>query len=181
MAGRSTALLYTTFALFAASAMNAAPARRLIVRSDDTPVRERCGDASPILARLPAGHELTLRFAIGGASQRCYAVWTRLAGEIVSGYIERDGVEGAGAFEQGLREASAARLVDQAIRTLEPSVVARYAFTLAQRFNHFYHQFPVMQEPDANLKAARVVLTWLFLRHQRAALDLMGIQAPPRM
>ncbi|MGH9869301.1 MAG: arginine--tRNA ligase [Candidatus Polarisedimenticolia bacterium] len=72
-------------------------------------------------------------------------------------------------------------MVDQAIRTLEPSVVARYAFTLAQRFNHFYHQFPVMQEPDANLKAARVVLTWLFLRHQRAALDLMGIQAPPRM
>ena len=82
------------------------------------PVRERCGDAAPILARLPAGHELTLRFAIGGASQRCYAVWTRLAGEIVSGYIEQDGVEGAGAFEQGLREASAARLVDQAIRTV---------------------------------------------------------------
>jgi arginyl-tRNA synthetase len=72
-------------------------------------------------------------------------------------------------------------MVDQAIRTLEPSGVARYAFTLAQRFNHFYHQFPVMQEPDPNLKAARVVLTWLFLQYQTKALELMGISAPPRM
>ncbi len=71
--------------------------------------------------------------------------------------------------------------VDQAIRTLEPSVVARYAFLLAQRFNHFYHRFPVMQEPDPNLKSARVVLTHLFLRYQRRALDLMGMQAPARM
>jgi arginyl-tRNA synthetase len=72
-------------------------------------------------------------------------------------------------------------MVDQAIRTLEPSVIARYAFALAQRFNHFYHQFPVMQEPDPNLKAARVVLTWLFLQYQTKALGLMGIEAPPRM
>ncbi|HKY33405.1 MAG TPA: arginine--tRNA ligase [Candidatus Polarisedimenticolia bacterium] len=71
--------------------------------------------------------------------------------------------------------------VDQALRTLEPSVVARHAFVMAQRFNHFYHQHPVMQEPDAGLKAARTVITWLFLQYQRKALSLMGIEVPPRM
>jgi arginyl-tRNA synthetase len=71
--------------------------------------------------------------------------------------------------------------VQQAIRSLEPSVVARYAFLLAQTFNHFYHQFPVMQEPDPNLKAARILMTHLFLAYQIRALSLMGIEVPPRM
>jgi arginyl-tRNA synthetase len=71
--------------------------------------------------------------------------------------------------------------VEQAIRTLEPSIVARYAFSLAQKFNHFYHQFPVMHEPDPNVKSARVLLTHLFLEYQTRALDLMGIQVPTRM
>ncbi len=71
--------------------------------------------------------------------------------------------------------------VDQAIRNLEPSIVAHYAFTLAQRFNHFYHQFPVMQESDPGLKAARVVITHLFLRYQQQVLDLVGCEVPDRM
>jgi len=71
--------------------------------------------------------------------------------------------------------------VDQAIRSLEPAGVARYAFALAQRFNHFYHQFQVMNESDPNLKSARIVLTWLFIEYQKNALALMGIEVPPRM
>ncbi len=71
--------------------------------------------------------------------------------------------------------------VHQAIRSLEPSIVARYAFLLAQTFNHFYHQFPVMQETDPNLKAARVLLTHMFLAYQIRALELMGIKVPSRM
>src|SRR5262245_27319461 len=71
--------------------------------------------------------------------------------------------------------------VDAAIRSLEPSIVARYAFTLAQRFNHFYHEFPVMDESDQNLKSARVLLTHLFLARQREVLKMMGIEVPSRM
>ena len=71
--------------------------------------------------------------------------------------------------------------VDAAIRSLEPSIVARYAFTLAQRFNHFYHEFPVMNEIDPNLKSARVLLTHLFLARQREVLSMMGIDVPSRM
>ena len=43
----------------------------------------------------------------------------------------------------------AARLdevVDQAVRTLEVSVLAKYAFGLAQAFNGFYHRYPILNE-----------------------------------
>jgi len=72
-------------------------------------------------------------------------------------------------------------MLEQSIRSLEPSVMSRYAFALAQRFNHFYHQFPVMQETDPRLKAARTVITWLFMEYQTQALELIGVEIPERM
>jgi arginyl-tRNA synthetase len=69
----------------------------------------------------------------------------------------------------------------QAASSLELSLLAKYAFTLAQRFNTFYHRYPVMKEPDPRWRGARVALTWLFLAQMRRALDLMGIPVPERM
>ena len=71
--------------------------------------------------------------------------------------------------------------VEQAVESLELSQIAKYAFTLAQRFNAFYHKYPVMQEPDPRFKQARVVLTYLFLAQMRHAFGLMGIPEPARM
>jgi len=71
--------------------------------------------------------------------------------------------------------------VRQAVDSLELSQVAKYAFNLAQRFNVFYHKYPVMQEPDPRWKKARVVLTYLFLAQMRHAFELMGIPEPARM
>ncbi|HEV8701392.1 MAG TPA: arginine--tRNA ligase [Candidatus Polarisedimenticolia bacterium] len=71
--------------------------------------------------------------------------------------------------------------VAQAVETLELSQIAKYAFTLAQRFNSFYHKYPVMQEPDLRMKQARVILTYLFLAQMRQAFQLMGIPEPERM
>jgi len=71
--------------------------------------------------------------------------------------------------------------VRQSVDSLELSQVAKYAFNLAQRFNAFYHKYPVMQEPDARWKKARVILTYLFLAQMRRAFDLMGIPEPARM
>lgn len=68
-----------------------------------------------------------------------------------------------------------------AVENLELSYLAKYAFTLAQRFNSFYHKYPVMKESDPRWKEARIVLTWLFIKRMRQALDLMGIPIPPRM
>ena len=71
--------------------------------------------------------------------------------------------------------------VAQAVDTLELSQIAKYAFNLAQRFNSFYHKYPVMQEKDERWKGARVALTYLFLAQMRHAFHLMGIPEPARM
>jgi arginyl-tRNA synthetase len=78
----------------------------------------------------------------------------------------------------------AARLdevVDQAVRTLELSVVAKYAFSLAQSFNAFYHRYPILNEENANARIWRAAAV-AFCRNQLGrALDLMGCTVPVRM
>ncbi|MBF8301086.1 MAG: argS, partial [Acidobacteria bacterium] len=78
----------------------------------------------------------------------------------------------------------AARLdevVEQVTRSLEFSVLAKYAFSLAQAFNAFYHRSQILnEERDAvrRWRAAGVI----YLRDQLTrALDLMGIDVPQRM
>jgi arginyl-tRNA synthetase len=92
--------------------------------------------------------------------------------------------EGADAEEHWVLATQIARFretVAQAIAGLELSLLAKYAFALAQRFNTFYHRYPVMKEPDERWRRARVVLTWMFIAQMRRALGLMGIPIPDRM
>jgi arginyl-tRNA synthetase len=72
-------------------------------------------------------------------------------------------------------------IVDTSVRSLELSVLAKFAFGLAQSFNAFYHRQPILKEEreDARLWRAAAVL---YLRDQLTrALDLMGCTVPPRM
>jgi len=78
----------------------------------------------------------------------------------------------------------AARLdevVDQAVRTLELSVLAKYAFGLAQAFNGFYHRYPILNEEDASRRSWRAAGVVYFRAQLTRALDLMGIDVPTRM
>jgi len=72
-------------------------------------------------------------------------------------------------------------MVAQSVRGQEPASFARYLFVLAQKFNHFYHSFPVIQEPDAGRLAARASLTWLFRETMKQGARLLGFDVPPRM
>ncbi len=78
----------------------------------------------------------------------------------------------------------AARLdevVDQVIRTLEFSVLAKYAFVLAQAFNAFYHRSPILNEERDDVRRWRAAAV-IYLRNQLTqALDLMGVAVPARM
>jgi arginyl-tRNA synthetase len=72
-------------------------------------------------------------------------------------------------------------IVDQVVRTLEFSVLAKFTFGLAQAFNAFYHRFPVLNEERVDVRQWRAA-TILYVRAQLAqALDLMGIAVPGRM
>jgi arginyl-tRNA synthetase len=78
----------------------------------------------------------------------------------------------------------AARLddvVEQVLRALEFSVLAKYAFGLAQMFNAFYHQYPILNEEDAGRKRWRAAGVAYVRAQLTRALDLMGIAVPPRM
>ncbi len=72
-------------------------------------------------------------------------------------------------------------VVESAVRTLEPSVLAKYAFGLAQSFNGFYHRFPILSEEDPARRLWRAAAASYFRQQLGRALDLMGAGVPERM
>jgi arginyl-tRNA synthetase len=105
------------------------------------------------------------------------------------GLTEADIVPESGAFpadEDGLWALvlEAARLdevVEQVVRSLEFSTLAKYAFGLAQLFNAFYHRSPILHEEDVDRKRWRAAGVVYFRSQLTRALDLMGIAVPARM
>ena len=80
-----------------------------------------------------------------------------------------------------LDAASTSEVAGRAVATLEPSTLARHAFSLAQSFNQFYHRHPIAQEPDASLRNRRLAVARIFAREMARLLDLLGIPEPGRM
>jgi arginyl-tRNA synthetase len=72
-------------------------------------------------------------------------------------------------------------VVDQTIRALEFSVLAKYAFGLAQLFNAFYHRYPILNEEDPARRRWRAAGVAQFRTQMTRVLDLMGIEVPTRM
>jgi len=70
--------------------------------------------------------------------------------------------------------------VTYAYNRLSPSVVANYAFDLAQLFNEFYHASQVLGSGGA-VEDFRVSLVAAFRSVMRACLELMGIEAIEEM
>jgi arginyl-tRNA synthetase len=78
----------------------------------------------------------------------------------------------------------AARLdevVEQAVRTLELSVLAKYAFGLAQAFNGFYHKYSILNEERADARAWRGAAVAYYRMQLARALELMGCTVPAKM
>jgi arginyl-tRNA synthetase len=72
-------------------------------------------------------------------------------------------------------------IVEQVVRSLEFSTLAKYAFALAQAFNAFYHRSPILNEERDDVRRWRAGAV-IYVRNQLTlALDLMGIGVPPRM
>jgi arginyl-tRNA synthetase len=72
-------------------------------------------------------------------------------------------------------------VVEQVVRSLEFSGLAKYAFGLAQMFNAFYHRFPILNEEDQGRKAWRAAGVAYVRDQLTRTLDLMGIEVPARM
>jgi arginyl-tRNA synthetase len=71
--------------------------------------------------------------------------------------------------------------IERAVLSGEPSHVARFAFQLAQSFSNFYHEYPVLTEPDREKKIFLLWMTDYFRRRLEQTLDVLGIEAPEYM
>ena len=107
----------------------------------------------------------------------------------------KDGLSGAAGLcsvspKDGLNDKELAliqRLMDypavvrQAGDEFSPAVICNYAYALACDFNSFYHDYSILNEPDANKRALRLVLAQNVAKVIRSAMDLLGIEVPERM
>lgn len=72
-------------------------------------------------------------------------------------------------------------VVKQAGDEFSPAVVANYAYNLVKEYNQFYHDFPILREPDAALRDFRLLLSANVAKTVKNAMDLLGIDVPERM
>ena len=70
--------------------------------------------------------------------------------------------------------------VKDAADKLEPSFIARHIVDLAQAFNKFYHDNPVLVE-DEKIRNARLALVYSVKTVIKSGLYLLGIAAPEKM
>jgi arginyl-tRNA synthetase len=99
--------------------------------------------------------------------------------------VPTDELDGAhGSHEVWSLVLEAARLdeiVEQVVRTLEFSVLAKFAFSLAQGFNAFYHRAPILAEERDDVRRWRAAAVVYVRAQLTRALGLMGIEVPVRM
>lgn len=82
----------------------------LTVKDDGTPLRSGCSSDAPVVATLPAGATLKLRFAIAGEATPCYSVSTEVDGKTVSGYLPGAAMDGLETFEKSRKTANSVEI-----------------------------------------------------------------------
>ena len=80
-----------------------------------------------------------------------------------------------------LKLAQLENVVNRAYNDKEPSIIADYAYTLAQTFSSFYNTCPIMTAEDKNVAGSRLKLAALVRDTLKQMLYLLGIEAPEIM
>jgi arginyl-tRNA synthetase len=110
---------------------------------------------------------------------RCCSV-IRKYGEPVSADINFDLLVDEGSSEVLKQIESFNKNILSALRKNEPHIVTRFVLDLAQAFNKFYHDNPILVD-DVELKKARIALVEATRQTIENALALLGMKAPERM
>ena len=71
--------------------------------------------------------------------------------------------------------------VEQAGKDYSPSGIANYCYELTKVFNQFYHDYSILNEPDAQKRQVRLVLARNVAKIIRTGMSLLGIEVPERM
>lgn len=72
------------------------------------------------------------------------------------------------------------KVVEEAARKYEPSIITRYIVDVAQAFNKFYHDTPIIVK-DKEVQKARLSLVYAARQTISNGLSLLGVAAPEKM
>jgi arginyl-tRNA synthetase len=71
--------------------------------------------------------------------------------------------------------------VKEAGKELSPAVIANFSYELVKAYNHFYQSVYILNEPNAELRQLRLVLSDSVAKVIRSSMQLLGIHVPERM
>ena len=74
-----------------------------------------------------------------------------------------------------------AAVVRAAGEDFSPSAIANYCYDLVKNYNQFYHEFQILREENADVRAFRLVLSQNVAKIVRLGMGLLGIEMPERM
>ena len=92
--------------------------------------------------------------------------------ELLDGEYETNLVKMIGRFDLNVLDAA---------NNLSPKIIAKYCYGLAVTFNAFYEHVKVLDSENPDMVNARLCLVYSFKSCLEGALDLLGIETPPRM
>ena len=72
-------------------------------------------------------------------------------------------------------------VLDSALESLELSMIAKFAFNVAQKANSFYHRCHILSEQDPHRQGVLIAVSHVFRQALGRLLDLMGIETLGRM
>jgi len=72
-------------------------------------------------------------------------------------------------------------VVGESAETYNPGLIANFCYETAREFNQFYHDFPILKEPDNDLRNLRIILSETTGNILHSAMGLLGIEMPDRM
>ncbi|MEO8216300.1 MAG: arginine--tRNA ligase [Acidobacteriota bacterium] len=72
-------------------------------------------------------------------------------------------------------------VIRRSVESLELSMITHHALEMAQKFNSFYHKFPILNEKDPALRQQRAACAEVFRQTMQGLLGLIGIPVPARM
>lgn len=110
---------------------------------------------------------------------RCCAV-LRKAGQPVSADINYEALSDQDAADVLSVLETFNKSIMTAMKKNEPHIVTRFVLDLAQAFNKFYHNNPILVEDD-DLRAARLALVEATRQTIENALKILGMKAPQKM
>ncbi len=71
--------------------------------------------------------------------------------------------------------------IDFAIKSDEISLISNYTYSICQKFNNYYHKYPIVSEKNKEIKNLRISLLLLTKNRLEKLFSILGIPVPERM